>query len=244
MNPESNPQNITQPERVRAMFGSIARRYDFLNHCLSLHIDKRWRRFTVREIAKQMGGHDFEALDLACGTADLTLELRKITCGRVIGMDFCHPMLVVGMEKIARLRGAVTVSLSEADALQLPIRDAGFDVVTIAFGLRNLENYEKGLREMFRVLRPSGVLGVLEFSHPRMPVFRQLYQFYFSSILPRIGAKISGVKGPYRYLPDSVSAFPDPDELKLLMETVGFRPVQYFNLSGGIAVLHVGKKLG
>lgn len=242
MTSESNPKSATKSEKVRAMFGSIAQHYDFLNHCLSFHIDKRWRRFTVHQIAEQMGRDDFEALDLACGTADLTLALRKITRGRVMGMDFCHPMLVVGRGKIAHHEGGAGVTLSEADVLQLPIRDAGFDVVTIAFGLRNLEDYEKGLKEMFRVLRPSGLLGVLEFSHPRVPVFRQLYQFYFSKILPRIGARISGVKGPYSYLPDSVSAFPDPDELKVLMEKVGFVAVNYFNLSGGIAVLHLGRK--
>lgn len=223
------------------MFGAIARRYDFLNHLLSLNIDKRWRRFTVKRIVGRMGRTDFSALDLACGTGDLTVALRAATTGRVAGMDFCHPMLVVGMRKSIHL-GPRSFSLSEADALCLPLRDESFDAVAIAFGFRNLENYEAGLREMFRVLRKGGVAAILEFSKPRAPVLRQLYQFYFTRILPRIGDRLSGVAGPYSYLPDSVSAFPSQEELKQQMEAVGFDGVKYYNLSGGIAALHLGSK--
>lgn len=224
------------------MFGAIARRYDFANHLLSLNFDRRWRRFTIRRIVERMGRRDFDALDLACGTGDLTLALRQATSGRVVGMDFCHPMLVIALKKLRRDDQSPAALLVEADALHLPLRDVSFDAVSIAFGLRNLEDYELGLQEMFRVLRPRGVLAVLEFSRPRLPVFRQLFQFYFFSILPRLGAMISGVKGPYAYLPDSVSQFPDQASLKKMMEAVGFKQVEYFNLSGGIAALHLGSK--
>jgi demethylmenaquinone methyltransferase/2-methoxy-6-polyprenyl-1,4-benzoquinol methylase len=228
-------------EQVRAIFGAIAHRYDFLNHLLSLNIDKRWRRFTVKRIVAQLGRTDFQALDLACGTGDLTAALRCATEGRVVGMDFCHPMLVVGMQKAAR-KFQRSYLLLEADALRLPLRAECFDAVSIAFGLRNLEDFDGGLREMFRVLRRGGVVAILEFSRPRAPILRRLYQFYFTKILPRVGDALSGVSGPYSYLPDSVSQFPSPDELKRQMEAAGFRNVEYYPLNGGIAVLHMGSK--
>jgi demethylmenaquinone methyltransferase / 2-methoxy-6-polyprenyl-1,4-benzoquinol methylase len=229
-------------ENVRAMFGAIAHRYDLANHVLSLNFDRRWRRFAVRQIVERLKRHDFDALDLACGTGDLTAALGTATSGRVVGLDFCHPMLVIGASKLARKNDRSMIALSEADALNLPLRDASFDAVTIAFGLRNLEDYERGLSEMRRVLRPGGVLAVLEFSKPGIPVFRQVYQVYFSKILPWIGARLSGVDGPYNYLPDSVSKFPTREELKGLMGKVGFADIVFFNLSGGIAALHLGTK--
>lgn len=224
------------------MFGAIAHRYDFLNHFLSLNIDQRWRRFAVRQIALRLGRDDFEALDLACGTGDLTAALRSVTRGRVVGMDFCHPMLIIGFEKLVRRKNAAPVAFTEADALELPIGNSTFDVVTIAFGLRNLEDFEKGLREMHRVLRQRGIVAVLEFSRPKIPLFRQLYHLYFTRLLPRIGTWLSGVSGPYSYLPDSVSKFPSPGELQSLLEKVGFVNVEFLNLSGGIATLHLGRK--
>lgn len=237
-----NPIHAKKAENVRAMFGAIAHRYDFLNHFLSLNIDQRWRRFTVRKVVDRLGRCDFEALDLACGTGDLTAALRDATSGRVVGIDFCHPMLVRGAQKLAPADFAPATFLSEADILHLPLREDSFDAVTIAFGLRNVEDYQNGLCEMHRVLRAQGVLAVLEFSHPNVPVFRQLFRFYFSKILPRLGALVSGVSGPYTYLPDSVAKFPDQPELKTMMEAAGFTRVEYFNLSGGIAALHLGTK--
>lgn len=239
----STDRQARKAETVRAMFGAIAHRYDLANHVLSLNFDRRWRRYTVRQIVARLNRQDFDALDLACGTGDLTAALGAATCGRVVGLDFCHPMLVIGLRKLARQNHRSSMALSEADALQLPLRDASFDAVTIAFGLRNLEDYERGLAEMHRVLRPGGVLAVLEFSRPSIPVFRQLYQVYFSKILPWMGARLSGVEGPYNYLPDSVSKFPTRDELKELMEKIGFADVVFFNLSGGIAALHLGTKM-
>ncbi|MBZ5536675.1 MAG: bifunctional demethylmenaquinone methyltransferase/2-methoxy-6-polyprenyl-1,4-benzoquinol methylase UbiE [Acidobacteriia bacterium] len=230
-------------ENVRAMFSAIAHRYDLANHVLSLNLDRRWRRFAIRQIVARLNRPDFDALDLACGTGDLTAALGAATRGRVVGLDFCHPMLVIGANKLAKTNHCSSVALSEADALNLPLRNATFDAVTIAFGLRNLEDYERGLSEMRRVLRPGGVLAVLEFSRPSIPVFRQVYQIYFSKILPWIGARLSGVEGPYDYLPDSVSNFPTREALKGLMERAGFADVIFFNLSGGVAALHLGTKV-
>lgn len=229
-------------KEVRAMFGAIAHRYDLANHLLSFNFDRRWRRITVREIGRRLGRRDFDALDLACGTGDLTAALQNTTAGRVIGMDFCHPMLVIGVKKFSKVADFHRIAFAEADVLALPLSDSSFDTVTIAFGLRNLEDHEEGLSEMYRVLRPGGVLAILEFSRPSTPVFRHVYQFYFFRILPRIGTLVSGVEGPYSYLPDSVSKFPSQEELKKLMERIGLEGVEFFNLSGGIAALHLGRK--
>jgi demethylmenaquinone methyltransferase/2-methoxy-6-polyprenyl-1,4-benzoquinol methylase len=179
------------------------------------------------------------ALDLCCGTADLTLELEKYA--RVIGCDFCHPMLVIGNEKIAAKQARKAV-LAEGDALHLPFADENFDVVTVAFGLRNLEKVEGGLSEIFRVLKPEGRAAILEFSRPAIPVLREAFEFYFHNILPRIGALISGSRSAYTYLPESVRAFPDQKRLVEMMQTTGYSNVRYHNLSGGIAALHLGEK--
>ncbi|HEX9001429.1 MAG TPA: bifunctional demethylmenaquinone methyltransferase/2-methoxy-6-polyprenyl-1,4-benzoquinol methylase UbiE [Blastocatellia bacterium] len=224
---------------VRAMFAEIAPSYDRLNHLLSVNIDKVWRRFTVKKLKDVLDRPGAIALDLCCGTADLTLELAPHA--RVIGCDFCHPMLVIGNEKIAA-REARQATLAEGDALHLPFADQSFDVVTVAFGLRNLENVEAGLAEIFRVLKPGGRAAVLEFSRPIVPVFRQAFEFYFHNILPRIGALLSGSKGAYTYLPKSVSNFPPQKRLVEMMRSVGFADVRYHNLSGGIAALHLGER--
>lgn len=224
-------------ERVRRMFAAIAPRYDLLNHLLSLNVDRFWRRFTVRQLRPHLSSKA-PVLDLCCGTGDLALELAQQA--DVIGVDFCRPMLRIGQAKIARRRARVL--LVEGDALQLPFPDGVFSVVTIAFGLRNLESPERGLREIYRVLRPGGVVAVLEFSQPLLPIFRHVFLFYFRNLLPRIGNWISGVPGPYDYLRDSVQAFLNQRELARLMEAVGFTAVRYINLTGGIAALHLGEK--
>jgi len=224
---------------VRAMFAEIAPSYDRLNHLLSVNIDKVWRRFTVRKLEDVLSRPNAVALDLCCGTADLTLELEKHA--RVIGCDFCHPMLMIGNEKIAG-RGAARARLAEGDALQLPFADASFDAVTNAFGLRNLENVQGGLQEICRVLKPGGRVAVLEFSRPILPGFRQAFEFYFHNILPRIGGLISGSREAYTYLPKSVRNFPDQKRLTEMMRQAGFTNVRYHNLSGGIAALHLGDR--
>jgi demethylmenaquinone methyltransferase/2-methoxy-6-polyprenyl-1,4-benzoquinol methylase len=232
---DGEQQRAEKARNVRRMFGAIAGRYDFLNHFLSLNIDRSWRRTCVREVSRRLQSRQPRILDIGCGTGDLSLAFAPV--GPVVGCDFSHPMLRLGCAKVC---GRVTpnpVLLIEADALRLPFAHGQFDATVSAFVLRNLADARKGLEEMRRVLRPGGILGVLDFSMPRIPVVGRLYRFYFLRILPRIGAWISGMEGPYKYLPDSVQAFPGPLELKALIESTGFRNVEYRPLSGGIAVL-------
>jgi|SRR5436190_13874070 len=224
---------------VRQMFGEIAHRYDFLNHFLSASIDRRWRRLAAAKVAEHLSSSDKGlCLDLCSGTGDLAIELHQRLHVPVIASDFCHPMLVRSVQKTQ----ALTIRTVEADSMATPFADNSFNAVTVAFGLRNLEDPKKGLAEMRRVLSPGGVVVVLEFSRPVIPVMRQAFQFYFHRILPRIGAWISGQGSAYQYLPDSVRRFPAQRELAGLMEVVGFRSVNYRNLSGGIAALHWGLK--
>jgi demethylmenaquinone methyltransferase/2-methoxy-6-polyprenyl-1,4-benzoquinol methylase len=239
MQPNAEMNSPGKDRAVRAMFAEIAPSYDRLNHLLSANIDKRWRRFTVSKLKDVLERPGAVALDLCCGTADLTLELARQA--RVIGCDFCHPMLVIGRDKLAASQSR-QASLAEGDVLRLPFADRRFDAVTIAFGLRNLERVEGGLAEIFRVLKPGGRAAVLEFSRPVVPVFREAFEFYFHRILPRIGALVSGSSAAYSYLPASVRAFPDQTRLAEMMRAAGFANVQYYNLSGGIAALHLGDR--
>jgi demethylmenaquinone methyltransferase / 2-methoxy-6-polyprenyl-1,4-benzoquinol methylase len=225
---------------VKQMFAGIAKRYDLLNHVLSLNIDKRWRRLVAAELGEILDDPDAVVLDVACGTGDLSLELNRTSNAQIIGTDFCRPMLSVAKEKT--LATNARVPYVEADAMHLPLPDGKFDAVTIAFGLRNLPNFENGLRELNRVLKPGGKLAVLECSHPPMPVFRQVYGFYFNQVLPRIGGLVSGSGAAYRYLPNSVSKFPEQQALVELMERTGFAAVKYRNLTGGIAAIHTGTR--
>ena len=226
--------------RVRQMFEGIAGRYDLLNHLLSGNIDKRWRKLVARRLLPVLDGPDRLVLDVACGTGDLAMTLAQITGARVIGSDFCRPMLAIAAKKAGDT--SLKIPFAEADALKLPFKDETFDAVTIGFGLRNLSNVEAGLRELFRVLQPQGRVAILEFSQPVIPGFRQLFAFYFSTVLPKIGGLISGSHAAYEYLPDSVSRFPDQNRLAQLMESVGFREIEYQNLTGGIAALHLAKR--
>jgi demethylmenaquinone methyltransferase/2-methoxy-6-polyprenyl-1,4-benzoquinol methylase len=228
----------SKASRVRSMFAQIAPRYDFLNHALSLNIDKRWRRLVIEQVAERLRRPGAVALDLCCGTAELSLELGFLA--PTFGVDFCRPMLELGIKKVRRT--ALPIELIEGDALCVPVADASFDVVTVAFGLRNLEGTVEGLREMHRVLKSGGRCVVLEFSRPQLPVFRHLFHFYFTRLLPRIGNAVSGSSFAYQYLPDSVQAFPSQKELAELMDSVGFLDVRYYNLFGGVASLHVGDK--
>jgi demethylmenaquinone methyltransferase / 2-methoxy-6-polyprenyl-1,4-benzoquinol methylase len=220
---------------VRTMFGAIARRYDFLNHFLSGNVDRRWRRACVCEVAKRLAHPRPAILDIGCGTGDLSLAFAAL--GPVTGCDFCHPMLRLGLEKLSRVSHAHPVALLEGDALDLPFRDGSFDVVVSAFVLRNLADTHQGLQEMRRVLRPCGVLGVLDFSMPQKPIVGRLYRYYFLRILPRLGRLISGVEGPYQYLPDSVQQFPGPVALQAMLERAGFSGAEHRLFLGGIAVL-------
>lgn len=222
------------------MFGRIAGRYDLLNHLLSLNIDKGWRRMVRAEIAGVLTRDDAIVLDVACGTGDLSLELKHDARARVIGTDFCRPMLAIAAEKAASVDGELP--LVEADAMALSFADDTFDAVTIAFGLRNLPDHDAGLGELLRILKPGGKLVVLECSNPSTPGFRQLFRFYFERIVPRIGGLISGSRGAYTYLPDSVSRFPDKPTLAAMMERAGFAEVKFQSLTAGTASLHSGVK--
>lgn len=240
MQHERTASEIAHANAVRTMFSGIASRYDLLNHLLSANIDKRWRR-RVREIlADVLSDETSVVLDVACGTGDLSIELQRGSMAKVFGTDFCRPMLELANEKSAEL--SLAVPYVEADAMQLSFADKSFDAVTIAFGLRNLSNFRDGLVELHRILKPGGRLVVLEFSSPAVPGFRSLFNFYFSQILPRIGGMVSGSRGAYEYLPDSVSKFPDQKDLAKLMQHAGFDNVSYSNLTGGIAAIHSGSR--
>jgi demethylmenaquinone methyltransferase/2-methoxy-6-polyprenyl-1,4-benzoquinol methylase len=221
---------------VRRMFAGIAPRYDLLNHLLSLNIDKRWRRRVRSELKEILVDSNALVLDVACGTGDLSIELQKNSKAKVIGTDFCRPMLAIAAAKSSG------IPLVEGDAMDLGFSDGTFDAVTIAFGLRNLSNFSDGLAEFLRILRPGGKLVVLEFSSPAVPGFRSIFNFYFSRVLPRIGGAVSGSRGAYEYLPDSVSRFPDQRTLAEMMVEIGFGSVEFKNLTGGIAAIHTGVK--
>ena len=223
---------------VRGMFSHIAPRYDLANHLLSFNIDRHWRNRTVRRLAPVLDRPDARVLDLCCGTGDLALALERRHGGTVFASDFCRPMLTAAGRKSA-LRGAA-LALFEADALRLPLADASFDALTVAFGFRNLANYDAGLAEMRRVLRPGGVAAILEFTEPPNRTFAALYHFYSHRILPWIGGIVSGSRDAYTYLPESVRRFPKADELADAMRRAGFASVTYEYLTGGIVALHRG----
>lgn len=223
---------------VQSMFGRVAHRYDLANHVLSFNIDRLWRRRTVRRVRDILMTPGARVLDLCCGTGDLMLALEAERRAGVFGSDFCHPMLMHARRKV-RQRGFHS-TVFEADALQLPVADASLDLVTVAFGFRNLANYRRGLEEMRRVLRPSGVAAILEFSQPPNALFGLLYGFYSHRILPVIGGLLSGARDAYAYLPDSVSKFPQPAQLAAEMRASGFAGVEFELMTGGVVALHLG----
>ena len=223
---------------VRAMFGRVARRYDLANHLLSLSIDRYWRAHTARRLRHILANPTARVLDICCGTGDLVMALERLRCAPVLGSDFCHPMLVSAAYKLARSRQRS--ALFEADALRLPLADQSLDLLTVAFGFRNLANYEAGLAEMRRVLRPGATAAILEFSQPPRAIFAALYHFYSRRILPWIGGVISGDRSAYTYLPESVKQFPSAAELATAMRRAGFPNTNYEYLTGGIVALHLG----
>jgi demethylmenaquinone methyltransferase/2-methoxy-6-polyprenyl-1,4-benzoquinol methylase len=223
-------------EWVRAMFGRVAHRYDLANHLLSFNMDRYWRSHTVARVRDVLARPEARVLDICCGTGDLVRALQRGRGGGapVMGSDFCHPMLVAAHAKVGGGR------LFEADALRLPLADASLDLITVAFGFRNLANYEAGLREMRRVLRGGGVAAILEFSQPPNRLFGALYTFYSRRVLPVIGGALSGSRDAYTYLPESVRKFPAAEELAAMMQTAGFVRVGFERLTGGIVALHLG----
>jgi demethylmenaquinone methyltransferase / 2-methoxy-6-polyprenyl-1,4-benzoquinol methylase len=225
---------------VQAMFDSIAPRYDLLNHILSGSIDRLWWWRTARRFRLILSQPEARIADVCCGTGDMTMALlrRRPSQGApVVAIDFSHQMLVRGAAKFAK-RGAIPV---EADALHLPISDNSLQLLTTAFGFRNLANYEAGLREFHRALAPGGKLGILDFSEPG-GVLGKLYAFYFRRVLPRIGRLLSGASSAYTYLPASVGRFPAPPQMLATLESVGFRDVCWTPYTFGIAGLYTASK--
>ena len=222
------------------MFSSIAPRYDLLNHLLSFNVDRLWWRRTARVFAHILNRSDACVLDLCCGTGDMAFALRQRADKAgplILGADFSHPMLQRAVQKSA----GTPLCWVEADALRLPLPDASLDLVTAAFGFRNLADYDSGLREIARVLRPGGEAGILDFGEPR-GFIGAAYRLYFRRVLPKIGTLISGVKGPYQYLPASVERFPAPGEMLERMRAAGFREASWTPYTFGIAGLYRGKR--
>ena len=228
--------------RIRRMFGQVAPSYDLLNHLLSLNVDKYWRWRTTRLVPPS---GDAPILDLCTGTGDLALAYNRAGAGRVpiVGADFCHEMLVRAIGKTQHRRAGDRIRYLEADAQKLPLPSNHFQIVTVAFGLRNVTDTDRGIAEMVRVARPGGRVAILEFSQPRHWLFGRIYRFYFKHILPNVGQAISRSKeNAYRYLPASVSEFPDGDALAHRLCEHGLRDVRYYLFTFGIATLYVGTK--
>jgi demethylmenaquinone methyltransferase/2-methoxy-6-polyprenyl-1,4-benzoquinol methylase len=245
--PEGAANETDASRRVREMFTQIAPRYDLLNHVLSLQMDRMWRARTARILRSILQREEAKILDLCCGTGDLAFALSRRGKARLWGADFAHTMLVRAQAKAAEIsarNGQRTISLVEGDALRLPFGDDSFDLVTTAFGFRNLANYEAGLREIRRVLKTGGTIAILEFTEPKPGWFGDLYRWYFREVLPRIGAMISGDKSAYSYLPKSVARFFQPVELRELMLCNGFEAVEARVWTGGTVALHTGRKSG
>jgi demethylmenaquinone methyltransferase/2-methoxy-6-polyprenyl-1,4-benzoquinol methylase len=244
--PEGAVTEADASAKVREMFTRIAPRYDQLNHLLSLQLDRLWRARAAKHLRPILSRPDALVLDLCCGTGDLAFSLARSGNARIVGADFAHTMLVRAKEKSAALvasasgNSAMALSLFEADAMRLPFAEASFDLVTTAFGFRNLSNYEAGLREIQRVLKPGGTVAILEFAEPPNGLLGGLYRWYFCKVLPKIGGLISGESAAYSYLPKSVARFFRPPELASLMAAVGYRSVDYRVWSLGTVALHTG----
>jgi demethylmenaquinone methyltransferase/2-methoxy-6-polyprenyl-1,4-benzoquinol methylase len=231
---------------VREMFTSIAPRYDLLNHVLSCNIDRLWWWRTARRFDAILRRPEARVLDLCCGTGDMTFALRRragSATPQILGADFSHAMLQRAAAKAEKGRGTTPRAMQwiEADALRLPFPDGHFNLVTSAFGFRNLADYDAGLREIARVLAPGGECGILDFGEPS-GLLGHGYRVYFKHILPAIGTLLSGVRGPYAYLPASVERFPSPDEMLGRMHQAGFREVSWTPYTFGIAGLYKGVK--
>lgn len=225
-------------ERVREMFNDIAHRYDFLNHFLSLGIDIRWR-IQVRKFLKPY--HPNEILDVATGTGDLAIELTKLNPQRIVGVDIALEMLAIGKEKIKK-RNIKQIDLQQGDSEDMAFKTNTFDAVTVAFGVRNFENLNRGLSEMCRVMKTGGHVAILEFSKPKSFPFKQVYNTYFKYILPGFGRLVSKHNNAYTYLPESVDSFEEDTAFLEKMANAGFKSVKQKRLTFGIATLYTGTK--
>lgn len=229
---------MAKQQQVMEMFDNIADSYDFLNHFFSLGIDILWRK---KAIGLLKASAPKRILDVATGTADFAIEAAELNPEKIIGIDISEKMLVVGREKIKKLRMEKDIQLLLADCENLPFKDNYFNAITVGFGVRNFENLEKGLSEMYRVLDAGGAVVILEFSRPKFPI-RNIFNFYFKNILPNIGKFISKDKVAYTYLPKSVQTFPDGKDFLNIMRKIGFSALSQIPLTFGIASVYVGRK--
>jgi demethylmenaquinone methyltransferase / 2-methoxy-6-polyprenyl-1,4-benzoquinol methylase len=244
--PEGATTEAEASKKVREMFTQIAPRYDLLNHVLSFELDRLWRARAAKHLRPILERPDAVVLDLCCGTGDLAFALAHAGNARFIGADFAHTMLVRARAKSSHLSGAdgagatTHMPFFEADALRLPFSDSSFDLVTSAFGFRNLANYEAGLCEIHRVLKPGGTIAILEFAEPPEGFLGDAYRWYFTKVLPRIGWLISGHQSAYTYLPKSVARFLRPAELVALLRSVGYKSVHFREWTMHTVALHTG----
>jgi demethylmenaquinone methyltransferase/2-methoxy-6-polyprenyl-1,4-benzoquinol methylase len=226
-------------QQVEQMFDRIAPKYDFLNHFLSLGIDKLWRRKAVRLLSQY--AHE-TVLDVASGTGDFAVAASRLKPTSIIGFDLSEKMLEVGRAKVQKLRLASLISFVKGDSEQMPFSDNQFDAITVGFGVRNFENLQQGLSEFFRVLKPGGTAVILEFSKPRYFPMKQVYYFYFLKILPWIGRIVSKDLSAYSYLPESVLAFPDGQDFINILSGLGFSDIEEHRLTFGIATIYLAHK--
>jgi demethylmenaquinone methyltransferase/2-methoxy-6-polyprenyl-1,4-benzoquinol methylase len=232
-------ENASKKQEVASMFNNISAKYDFLNHFLSLGIDKLWRKRAIRELKSLKPKR---ILDIATGTGDFALEALKINPQNVIGVDISEGMLKVGMDKMKAKQVDHIISLRLGDSENLPFETYSFDAITVGFGVRNFENLTKGLSEMLRVLKPGGKVVVLEFSKPKVFPVKQLFGFYSRVFIPFFGKMFSKDKRAYSYLPESVEAFPEGQNFMDILTQIGYSEVSSIRLSGGIATIYLGTK--
>ena len=232
-------ESLSKKEQVAKMFNNISHRYDFLNHLLSLGIDKIWRRKAISLLKPLYPKH---ILDVATGTGDFALQAMELNPQKIIGIDISDGMLEVGRKKIAAQNLESKIELVQGDSENIPFSQNKFDAVTVAFGVRNFENLKRGLSEIQRVLKPGGMVVILEFSKPSAFPFKQIYNLYFRFILPRIGSLVSNDKAAYTYLPKSVEAFPDGEDFLHILHDVGFNNTQCSSLTFGISSIYIGTK--
>ena len=232
-------ETSSKKQQVAKMFNNIAGKYDFLNHFLSMGIDKKWRQRTIDLLKGLKSPH---ILDVATGTGDLAIMAHKRLGANVTGVDISHKMLKVAEKKIYEKGLETFIKVRDGDSESLPFEDNTFDAVTVAFGVRNYENLNKGLSEMARVLKPGGKMVILEFSHPTAFPFKQIYFFYFKQILPFFGGIISKDKAAYRYLPESILNFPDGEEFDAELKKAGMKPLKREKQTFGIATIYLAKK--
>ncbi len=232
-------ESLSKKDQVAKMFNNISHRYDFLNQLLSLGIDKSWRKKAI-QVLKPL--HPKHILDVATGTGEFALQALELNPQKITGIDISEGMLDVGRKKLKDRNLESKVELIYGDSEKLPFKENKFDAATVAFGVRNFENLNKGLKEIYRVLKPGGMVVILEFSKPAKFPFKQVYNFYFKFILPKIGSLISNDKAAYTYLPKSVEAFPDGEDFLHILHLVGFKNTQCSALTFGISSIYIGTK--